>query len=61
MAFDCGTGERANQILDALIQRGVFVRKPVAPPLDRLVRVTVGSLEERSLFVDVLKDVIGGG
>jgi len=58
VAFDCVTGDRANEILDALIQRSVFVRKPVVPPLDRLVRVTVGTPEERALFAEVLTDVV---
>lgn len=58
VAFDCGTSERAQHILDALVQRRIFVRKPVVPPLDRLVRVTVGSPKERALFAEVLTDVV---
>lgn len=58
VAFDCETGARAQCVLDGLIQQGVFVRKPIAPPLDRLVRVTVGSAEERAVFAEVLEDVL---
>ncbi|MDP6036940.1 MAG: aminotransferase class I/II-fold pyridoxal phosphate-dependent enzyme, partial [Candidatus Latescibacteria bacterium] len=58
VAFDCGTPERAQHILDALIERGVFVRKPAVPPLDRLVRVTVGTLEERAIFAEAFTKVI---
>lgn len=57
VSFDCETAERAQKILDALIERGVFVRKPVVPPIDRLVRVTVGSPEERALFSEALRDI----
>lgn len=57
VAFDCGTGARAKQILDALIAGGIFVRKPSASGLDRLVRVTVGAPEERAVFAEVLREV----
>ena len=48
--FDLGTRERAEAMLERLLQRGVFVRKPSAPPLDRYVRVSVGSQDERARF-----------
>jgi histidinol-phosphate aminotransferase len=57
VAFDCGTADRAQGILDGLIAGGVFVRKPGVQPLDRLVRVTVGSLEERVVVAEVLREV----
>ena len=57
VAFDCGTAVRAQNFLDALIEHAVFVRKPGAPSLDRLVRVTVGTPEERAVFSDRLTSI----
>jgi histidinol-phosphate aminotransferase len=31
---------------------------PGAPPLDRCIRVTVGTAEERSAFADILRDTL---
>jgi histidinol-phosphate aminotransferase len=53
--FDFGTAGRAEAVLAALLDRGVFVRKPQVPPLDRCVRVTVGTPEERRRFGEVLR------
>ena len=44
---------------------GVFVRMPGVAPLDRCIRVTVGTAEERALFARifeaVLDDVVNDG
>ncbi len=58
VAFDFGTGERATTVMNALIERGVFLRKPVAPGLDRLVRVTVGTPEDRAVFAEMFRTVM---
>ncbi|MDA0745820.1 MAG: aminotransferase class I/II-fold pyridoxal phosphate-dependent enzyme [bacterium] len=58
VSFDAGHVDRAMTILNRLQDRGVFVRKPGAPPLDRCFRVTVGKAPERQLFAEVLRDVI---
>lgn len=58
VTFDAGTQLRAQAILDALAQHGVFIRKPGAPPLDRCFRVTVGTLDERRAFAEILPLVI---
>lgn len=43
VAVDCGRdGEFAMRVLKALEGRGVFVRKPMAPGLDRHIRISVG-------------------
>ena len=60
VAFDFGTGERAGAVMNALIDRGVFLRKPAAPCLDRLVRVTVGTPEDRAVFSELFRDVMQG-
>jgi len=50
VCFDLGTRARAEAMVDALLERGVFIRKPGAAPLDRYVRVTVGTESERAAF-----------
>lgn len=43
VAVDCGRdGDYAMRVLKALEARGVFVRKPMAPGLDRHIRISVG-------------------
>jgi histidinol-phosphate aminotransferase len=58
VSFDAGEAGRAQAILDALIQHGVFVRKSGVPPLDRCIRVTVGTAAERRAFAEVLREVV---
>jgi len=48
--FDMGSRASAEAMVARLLQLGVFVRKPAAPPLDRYIRVSVGSQEERARF-----------
>ena len=60
VAFDFGTGERAEAVMNALVGRGVFLRKPAAPGLDRLVRVTVGTPGDRAVFAELFRDVMRG-
>lgn len=51
VAVDCGgDGAFAQRVLEALAELGVFIRKPMAPGLDRCVRVTAGT--------DALLDVL---
>jgi histidinol-phosphate aminotransferase len=52
--FDLGSRERAEALVVALLARAVFVRKPGAPPLDRFVRITVGTAGERARFAAAL-------
>ena len=47
VAIDCGSdGDYAMRVLKALEAQGVFVRKPMAPGLDRHIRISVGRPEE---------------
>ena len=55
VCFDLGSRQRAEAVMAALIGRGVFVRKPPAPPLDRCIRLTVGTGEERRIVADELR------
>lgn len=58
IALDLGDGDRARRLLQALLQRDVFVRMPGVAPLDRCIRLTVGPAEERVAFAAVLRDVL---
>lgn len=51
VTIDCGRdGNHALDILNGLMKRGVFVRKPMAPILDRCIRVSAGRPEELDAF-----------
>ena len=58
VTFDAGSTQRAVDILNALQNRDVFVRKPAVPPLDRCFRVTVGAKPEREIFSNALKEIV---
>jgi histidinol-phosphate aminotransferase len=58
VSIDMGSFERARATMDALLELGVFVRMPSAPPLYRCIRVTVGLPEERALFAEALREVL---
>ena len=59
VAIDCGRdGAYAKRILDGLIARDIFVRKPAVAPLDRCIRVSCGPDEALALFADALPGAI---
>lgn len=58
VAIDLRTAENAKKVVEELIHGDVFVRSPGAPPLNRLVRVTVGTPLERAAFGDIFRSVI---
>ncbi|MHB8463096.1 MAG: aminotransferase class I/II-fold pyridoxal phosphate-dependent enzyme [Vulcanimicrobiaceae bacterium] len=58
LLLDCRTEQRAQHILDALMRRGVWIRKPGAPPLHRYIRATVGTKAMRAAFADALESVL---
>ena len=53
VAIDVGSGNRARAMLAALLERDVFVRMPGVEPLDRCIRVTVGTTEDREQLAGV--------
>ena len=57
VTMDVGGVERARALVAALAEHGVFIRMPGASPLDRCVRVTVGTPEERAGFAKILRCV----
>ena len=58
VCFDLGTRRRAEAVMAALIECGVFVRKPPAPPLDRCIRLSVGTDAERRIVAAELRRVL---
>jgi histidinol-phosphate aminotransferase len=55
VAIDCGRdGAFALKVLQGLIERDVFVRKPAAPGLDRCIRVSAGPAAEMEIFAEAL-------
>lgn len=60
VAIDCDRdGEFAKRVLDALLARDVFVRKPGVSPLDRCIRVSCGPEPEIAVFAEVLPVALG--
>jgi histidinol-phosphate aminotransferase len=61
VAIDMGSTARAKTTLSRLLsEEGVFVRMPGVPPLDRCIRVTVGTEEERRGFAEAVERVVAG-
>jgi histidinol-phosphate aminotransferase len=58
VCIDFETNERATAVMNSLLAHGVFVRKPGAPPLDRYVRISVGTAAERVEFGVRLRAVL---
>jgi histidinol-phosphate aminotransferase len=58
VSLDTGDPARAKALVAALAARNVFIRMPGAPPLDRCIRVTVGTAEERAAFAEILRAVL---
>ncbi len=55
MAIDCGRdGAFAKAVLDGLIERDLFVRKPWVAPMDRCIRVSAGTDADLDLFAEAL-------
>lgn len=55
VAIDCGgDGALAKRVLDGVIHRDVFIRKPATPPLDRCIRVSCGTDADLALFAEAL-------
>jgi histidinol-phosphate aminotransferase len=55
VAIDCGRdGAYALGVLKALEARGIFIRKPMAPVLDRCIRVSVGLPDELDILAEEL-------
>jgi histidinol-phosphate aminotransferase len=58
VCFEIGTKAAAEEMVGALLARGVFVRKPAAPPIDGFIRVTVGTGAERAVFAEIFSEAL---
>ncbi|HTA39260.1 MAG TPA: aminotransferase class I/II-fold pyridoxal phosphate-dependent enzyme [Candidatus Acidoferrales bacterium] len=58
VCIDMGTRERAERVMEELLKRGVWIRKPGAPPLDRFIRVSAGTPPMRAAFAQALRAVL---
>ena len=59
VAVDCGAdGAFASRVLTGLLDRDVFVRKPVAKGLEHFIRISCGQDKDLDLFADALTDVL---
>ena len=58
VAIDVGDGDTARSLLAALERRGVFIRMPGVSPLDRCIRVSVGTADERRRFGEALASTL---
>lgn len=59
VTIDCGRDDvYAKRVLDEIIARDVFVRMPGVPPLNRCIRVTVGTMEDLDIFAEVLPEAL---
>ncbi len=55
VTMDCGAdGAFALKVMQHLLSRDVFIRKPMAPGLDRCIRVSVGLDHELDIFAEEL-------
>jgi len=58
VCFRLGSRAEAEALVAALLERGIFVRKPGAPPIDDCIRVTVGTPSERAAFGDAFAEAL---
>ncbi|WP_421852308.1 pyridoxal phosphate-dependent aminotransferase [Oricola sp.] len=59
VTLDCGgDGDQALRVLQGLAAHGVFIRKPMAPGLDRCIRISCGLPEELDYLENVLPEAL---
>ena len=59
VTIDCGSdGAFALKVLQGFLARDVFIRKPMAPVLNRCIRVSVGLDHELDIFAEELPGVL---
>ncbi len=58
VCIDFDGAERATRVMNELLARGVWIRKPGAPPLDAYVRVSAGTEPMRRAFETALRAVL---
>src|SRR5579863_2070573 len=58
VCIDFDAAERATRVMNELLTRGIWIRKPGAPPLDAYVRVSAGTEPMRRAFESALRGVL---
>jgi len=58
VAVDTGHGDNTRQILKQLGEQGVFIRMPGIAPLDRYLRVGIGTSEEQTTFEKAFRQLV---
>lgn len=59
VSIDCqADGRFARAVLDGLAERGVFIRKPAAPILDRCIRISTAPPEVLNILAEELPTVV---
>ena len=58
VCIDLGSNERATRVMNELLARGVWIRKPGLPPLDRFVRVSAGTKPMRESFARAFRAIV---
>lgn len=58
VCIDMGSAPRATAVMNDLLARGVWIRKPGAPPLDPYIRVSAGTPPMRAAFAATLREVL---
>jgi histidinol-phosphate aminotransferase len=58
VCIDMGNAQSATRVMDELLARGIWIRKPGAPPLDAYIRVSAGTPPMREAFAQGLRSVL---
>jgi histidinol-phosphate aminotransferase len=58
VCVEIGSRAEAEAMVGVLLDLGVFVRKPWAPPIDGFIRVTVGTAGERAAFAEIFAEAL---
>jgi histidinol-phosphate aminotransferase len=58
VAVDMGSAERATRMMKALHDRDVFIRMPGVAPLNRCIRIGVGTAQEHAVLQSAFTDAI---
>lgn len=61
VTIDCGRdGAFATKVLEGMLARGIFIRKPMVAPLDRCIRISLGDDTVLDLVAEALPQVLAG-
>jgi histidinol-phosphate aminotransferase len=58
VCIEMESARQATHVMEQLLARGIWIRKPGAPPLDAYIRVSVGTQPMRAAFASALRAVL---